>query len=174
MELQEALKVILPQKIIDFLMGTSDVKITNCKCDLCNKNGLNGAPEPKTIIEITHRYKYTSSPHEENVYTTTSYEPTLEEAIKVLQKHFTENKKILLFKTLIIDKLFLLIQNVNSENEQFTPKLINETCNHNTLLLNVIPKFGADFGNTIYEQIRKRLIYKVSNREVSTRKDLNG
>ena len=52
MELQEALKVILPQKIIDFLMGTSDVKITNCKCDLCNKNGLNGAPEPKTIIEL--------------------------------------------------------------------------------------------------------------------------
>ena len=94
MELQEALKVILPQKIIDFLMGTSDVKITNCKCDLCNKNGLNGAPEPKTIIEITHRYKYTSSPHEENVYTTTSYEPTLEEAIKVLQKHFTENKEL--------------------------------------------------------------------------------
>ena len=92
MELQEALKVILPQKIIDFLMGTSDVKITNCKCDLCNKNGLNGAPEPKTIIEITHRYKYTSSPHEENVYTTTSYEPTLEEAIKVLQKHLREDK----------------------------------------------------------------------------------
>jgi hypothetical protein len=42
------------------------------------------------------------------------------------------------------------------------------------LFVNAIPKFGADFGKTLYEQIRKRLIYKVSNREVSTRKDLNG
>ena len=75
-------------KLFDFYF------LSKSKNILCMDSDIIFLNEPKTIIEITHRYKYTSSPHEENVYTTTSYEPTLEEAIKVLQKHFTENKEL--------------------------------------------------------------------------------